>query len=207
MRPLHRPPLALLLAIPFAALAPIGCSSDNHDGSGPTGGPVMGALDTHCNGADGGVMATVVGECLTGSEPTDAAAPEPDPDGGAPTSDYGETLFNAEGDDDDCKYHVQWTATAIRAHSNVNFDVTLTKLADMTPATGAGVRAEIFLTDTHPAAPPPAATESAGGKYTVGPIKFDAAGDWTVRFHFYETCNDAPEDSPHGHAAFFVHVP
>ena len=33
------------------------------------------------------------------------------------------------------------------------------------------------------------------------------AGDWTVRFHFYENCNDAPEDSPHGHAAFFVHVP
>ena len=206
MRTRHRPPLALLLAIPCAALAPIGCSSDNN-GSGPTGGPVMGALDTHCKGGDGGVMATVVGECLTGSEPTDAAAAEPAPDGGAPTSDYGETLFNAEGDDDDCKYHVKWTATAIRAHGNVSFDVTLTKLADMTPATGAGVRAEIFLTDTHPAAPPPAATESAGGKYAVGPINFDAAGDWTVRFHFYENCNDAPEDSPHGHAAFFVHVP
>jgi len=202
MRTLDRSAVALLLAIAFAALAPISCSSDNNGG---TGGPVAGALDTHCKGADGGVMATVVGECLTGSEPTDAAAPEPD--GGAPTSDYGETQFNAEGDDDDCKYHVKWTATAIRARSNVSFDVTLTKLADMTPATGAGVRAEIFLTDTHPAAPPPAATESAGGKYTVGPINFDAAGDWTVRFHFYETCNDAPEDSPHGHAAFFVHVP
>ena len=46
---------------------------------------------------------------MTGAEPADAAAPEPD--GGAPTSDYGETLFNAEGDDDDCKYHVKWTAT------------------------------------------------------------------------------------------------
>jgi len=38
-------------------------------------------------------------------------------------------------------------------------------------------------------------------------ITFDAAGDWTVRYHFYEDCNDAPEDSPHGHAAFLVHVP
>jgi hypothetical protein len=204
MRTVDRFARAVLFAIPFAALPQIGCSSDTGP-TGPTGGPVTGALDTHCKDADGGVVATVVGECMTGSEPADAAAP--DPDAGAPTSDYGETLFNAEGDDDDCKYHVKWTATAIRANSSVSFDVTLTKLADMSPATGAGVRAEVFLTETHPAAPPPAATESAGGKYTVGPIKFDAAGDWTVRFHFYENCNDAPEDSPHGHAAFFVHVP
>jgi hypothetical protein len=202
MRTLDHPPLVLLLAIPIAALTAIGCGSDNN--SGP-GGPVSGALDTHCKDADGGVVATVVGECMMGSEPADAGAPEPD--AGAPTSDYGDTLFNAEADDDDCKYHVKWTATAIRANSKVTFDVTLTKLADMTPATGAGVRAEIFLTETHPAAPPPAATESAGGKYAVGPITFDASGDWTVRFHFYESCNDAPEDSPHGHAAFFVHVP
>jgi hypothetical protein len=202
MRTLDRSALVLWLAISFGAVTEIGCGSDNN---GPTGGPVTGALDTHCKDVDGGVIATVVGECMMGTEPVDAAAPEPD--GGAPTSDYGDTLFNGEGDDDDCKYHVKWTATAIRAKSNVTFDVTLTKLADMTPATGAGVRAEIFLTETHPAAPPPAATESAGGTYAVGPINFDTAGDWTVRFHFYESCNDAPEDSPHGHAAFFVHVP
>ena len=48
---------------------------------------------------------------------------------------------------------------------------------------------------------------STAGNSMPDPINFDAAGDWTVRFHFYETCNDAPEDSPHGHAAFFVHVP
>ena len=200
MRTLDRSGLAVLLAIPFAAFLDVGCSSDNN--SGPAGGPVSGALDTHCRDADGGVTATVIGECMTG-----VAAAAPEPDGGAPTSDYGETLYNAEGDDDDCKYHVTWTSTAVRKNTDVNFDVTLTKLADMTAATGAGVRAEIFLTDTHPAAPPPAATESAGGKYAVGPIKFDTAGKWTVRFHFYENCNDAPEDSPHGHAAFYVNVP
>lgn len=202
MRILDRSRLCVLLAIPFAVLFDGGCSSDNN---GPAGGPVMGALDTHCKEADGGVVATVVGECMTGSEPVDAAAP--DPDAGAPTSDYGETLYNAEGDDDDCKYRVKWTASAIRKSENVSFNVTLTKLADGTPATGAGVRAEVYLTETHPAAPPPAATESAGGVYAVGPIKFDASGDWTVRFHFFENCNDAPEDSPHGHAAFFVRVP
>ena len=48
--------------------------------------------------------------------------------------------------------------------------------------------------------------------YKVGPIRFDAAGNapghyWTVRFHLYEECNDSPEDSPHGHAAFYVSVP
>src|SRR5437764_15050824 len=154
MRPNDRAGLPILFAIPFAALLGVACKDNGP--SGPTGGPVMGALDTHCKDADGGVNATVVGMCVTGSVPVDAAAP--DPDGGAPTSDYGETLFNAEGDDDDCKYHVKWTATAIRQNTGVNFEVTLTKLADGTPATGAGVRAEIFLTDTHPASPPPAAT-------------------------------------------------
>ena len=50
-------------------------------------------------------------------------------------------------------------------------------------------------------------TEIAPGVYKVGPIKFDAAGIWTVRFHFFEECGDAREDSPHGHAAFYVKVP
>jgi hypothetical protein len=197
MRIHDRSRLTVVLAVPFAALLHAGCSSDNN---GPTGGPVMGAVDMHCAGG-----ATIIGLCMTGNEPTDAAAP--DPDAGAPTSDYGETLHNAEGDDDDCKYHLKWTATPIRQKTGVTFSVTLTKLADGTPATEAGIHAEVFLTETHPAAPPPQATESTGGKYAVGPITFDAAGDWTVRFHFYEDCNDAPEDSPHGHAAFLVHVP
>src|SRR5262245_35924107 len=121
---LDRSRLAVLLALPLAALTDIGCSSDTGQ-NGPTGGPVTGALDTHCKDGDGGVTAVVIGECMTGAD-VDAAAPEPE-DGGAPTSDYGDTLFNAEGDDDDCKYHVKWTATAIRANSSVNFDVTLTK--------------------------------------------------------------------------------
>ena len=38
-------------------------------------------------------------------------------------------------------------------------------------------------------------------------ITFDMPGDWTVRFHFFENCDDAPADSPHGHAAFLVYVP
>ena len=154
----------------------------------------MGPLDMHCSGMD----PVVVGMCQTGGGATDA---------GVPTVDYGETMFNAVGDDDDCKYHVEWTSTPVREKTNVTFTLVLTKLADMTPATGAKTRAEIFLTDTHPAAPPPESPESPPGTYKVGPINFDAPGDWTVRFHFYEDCADAPADSPHGHIAFFVRVP
>ena len=176
----------------FAAPFSGGCSSSSGPG-GPVGGPVMGALDTHCSGPG----PTVVGTCMTPGAS----------DGGAPMVDYGPTLFNAEGDDDDCKYHVSWTSTPVRENTNVTFTMMLTKLADASTATGAGIRAEVFLTDTHPVPPPPQATESPAGTYKVGPIKFDAPGDWTVRFHFYEDCDDAPADSPHGHAAFYVRVP
>jgi len=189
----HAARLPTLIAIPFAGLIGVGCSS-NSTPSGPVGGPVMGALDTHCSGMD----PTVVGMCMMGGAV---------PDGGAPTVDYGETMFNAEGDDDDCKYHVSWTSTPVRENTKVTFTVKLTKLADMTTATGAGVRAEVYLNDTHPAVPPPQATESPAGTYKLGPILFDAPGMWTVRFHFYEACDDGPADSPHGHAAFYVGVP
>jgi hypothetical protein len=190
--------LSILIAIPFAAVVGVRCGG-NSGPTGPVGGPVSGALDVHCGDP---VEATAVGLCQTGNEP-DAG----EPDGGVPISDYGDTMFNAEGNDDDCKYHVSWTSTPVRKGANVTFTVTLTKLADGTPATGAGVRAEVYLNDTHPAAPPPQAAESSGGNYAVGPIMFDAPGNWTVRFHFYEQCSDVPEDSPHGHAAFFVRVP
>ena len=196
MRTPPRAPLRTLIAIPFAGLIGVACGSSNP--TGPVGGPVTGALDTHCSDGDGGVNATPVGMCMMGGVA---------PDGGVSPIDYGPTLFNAEGDDDDCKYHVVWTSTPVRKDTNVTFTLMLTKLAAMTPATQAGVTAEVFLTDTHPAAPPPEAKESAGGTYTIGPVKFDAPGDWTVRFHFYGNCSDVPADSPHGHAAFFVRVP
>ena len=87
-----------LIAIPLAGLLGGGCSS-NSGPSGPVGGPVTGALDMHCSG----VAPVVVGTCMMGGGV---------PDGGA-TVDVGDPMFNAEGDDDDCKYHVVWTATPI----------------------------------------------------------------------------------------------
>ncbi len=193
-------PRATLAALGAAAILALGgCSSDNKV-EGPPGGPVTGALDLHCVMNDAQIKQPI-GDCVTGDVETD-------PDAGAedPSGDYGETLYNAEGDDDDCKYHVAWTATPIHPGENVTFTVVTTRLFDGAPATGAGVRAEVFLNSTHPAASPGKATETAPGTYKLGPIKFDAGGDWTVRFHLYENCNDAPEDSPHGHVAFFVRV-
>jgi hypothetical protein len=53
--------------------------------------------------------------------------------------------------------------------------------------------------------------ELGNGTYKVGPIQFKnplpGASKWIVRFHFNACCSDAPADSPHGHAAFFVSVP
>jgi len=36
---------------------------------------------------------------------------------------------------------------------------------------------------------------------------FDKSGRWVVRFHFFESCSDVPDDSPHGHVAFYIDVP
>jgi hypothetical protein len=174
--------------------------------SGPTGGTVPDASDQHCV-MNGVLTPTHVGICLTGT--SDGGAAE---DSGAmqPAADIGATLYNSEGYDDDCKYHVSFTTTPIRENVGVTFTVTLTGLDPAGPATGADIFPEVYLTPTQPAPNAPTKTTetpAGSGIYKVGPILFDMPGDWTVRFHFYEICSDDPEDSPHGHAAFFIHVP
>jgi hypothetical protein len=130
-----------------------------------------------------------------------------DDGGGSGGSTYGPTLYNAEGDDDDCKYHVSWKSTAVKENVGVFFYVNAIRRVDGKPVTGANVQVEVYI-DNHPTPSTDIPnTESAGGNYKIGPIVFDEPGKWTVRFHFYETCSDQPQDSPHGHAAFFVSVP
>jgi hypothetical protein len=90
----------------------------------------------------------------------------------------------------------------------VTFAVNVIRKIDGKPATGADIVIEAFLNPMHPTPTVDIpSVESAGGNYKVGPFVFDQAGQWTVRFHFYEMCSDEPEDSPHGHAAFFIKVP
>jgi hypothetical protein len=218
----------LTIGFTFASLALAGllsgaaCSSSGTGttgtggggGSAGTGGPVDGPADTHCGtksqvvngaacqpatGAGGGGTGTSTGTS-TGAGGAMGA-------GGA-ASEYGTTLPNAEGDDDDCKYHVKWTATSISKDADVTFTAVVTTKADGKPVAAGELDIEAFLTDTHPA--PNSGTkitESPTGTYKLGPVKFDAAGKWTVRFHIHEECVDLTEDSPHGHVAFFVNVP
>jgi hypothetical protein len=178
----------LVVALGLALGSACGSSSG---GDGPTGGPVAGATDTHCTGR---------------SQAVDLSTCHANVDAGAP--DYGPTQYNSSGDDDDCKYQVSFTSNPIRRNENVTFTVTAKTLADLQPATGANIEGEVFLNDTHPAPNSgQATTEKGGGVYDVGPIKFDAAGRWTVRFHLHEDCQDSTDDSPHGHIAFYIDVP
>ena len=184
--------LAVLVAIAVASA----CSSE-----GPTGGTVLGPLDTHCTLADGGVMA----------QETDPAACHPDSGKhDAEMAVYGPTQYNAEGDDDDCKYHVKFSSTPIRQRQDVNFTVTATRTTDGTLVTGANIITipDVFLSETHPAPNTSRKTsEGPTGTYKVGPLRFDAPGRWTIRIHLYEECADVLETSQHGHAAFYIDVP
>jgi hypothetical protein len=184
------------LAGVLALAASVACSSSGP--SGPAGGPASGAADTHCSLPDGGTTIQV----------TSQASCNIIAGGDAGAADYGATMFNAEGDDDDCKYHVKWSSTAIYENTNVTFTVVATYKGDGGVVTGANIDPEVFLGTTHPAPNEPTkAVENPPGTYSVGPIQFDEAGQWTVRWHLFETCDDTVDDSPHGHAAFFVDVP
>jgi len=116
---------------------------------------------------------------------------------------------------------VSYTVSPICENNDTYFVIEATSLTakgsdgNPAPITGASTYLELFLGDTHPApavdGQPPSGkqivVEGPPGTYTVGPLQFDAAGEWTVRFHFNEFCCDNAPDSPHGHAAFYLTVP
>ncbi len=191
-----------LAAFALAILSP-GCGDDSTsamdmsaiaDLSGAChGGPATGAPDKHCYDDGGAHFVTVDQSQCT---PSGGTAP-----------DYGDTMYGLSGNDDDCKYSVTYTVEPICRSVGAYFIVTLKSAITGALAPMAKTRAEVFLTDTHPAPNSGSTTaETAQGVYKVGPIVFDAAGTWTVRFHFFEDCTDSPT-SPHGHAAFFMQVP
>jgi len=166
------------------------------------GGPVASdsGPDDHCIDEDGGQIIQVADVCPMGpgdAEVADDAAMEELP---------GPRPGNVS-DDDDCKYHVTFTNTCVARNLNVTFTVTATVRGSNAPLTGAATSAEVFLNDTHPAPNSGQRTTENNGVYTIGPIRFDASGLWTVRFHFYEMCDDTVENSKHGHAAFLINVP
>jgi len=196
-----------------------------------------GVADAHCVGvAPQTVNGASCGVADAGAAPGDDAGPSPTTDAGAVSDDagtqaapapgpcdengvdgaYGSTMYGTEGDDDDCKYHLSYTASPICENNGTYFVVTASYLTrNGAPLTGASAFAELCLSDTHPAPAIDArpisgdqqVVEGPPGTYTIGPVQFDAPGVWTVRFHFNEFCCDTAPESPHGHAAFHVTVP
>lgn len=200
--------LALAFLLSGAACSSSGSGTTGTGGSVGSGGPVDGPADTHC-----GTKSQVVNDASCHPPPGAGGAGGGGGTGtssgaGGATSEYGETVYNAETDDDDCKYHLAWTATDIRQNTDVTFTAVVSGKATGKPLAAGDLDIEAFLTDTHPAPNSDAkVTESKAGTYTIGPIRLDAAGKWTVRFHIHEDCSDLTADSPHGHVAFFVNVP
>ena len=215
----------VLAAVCSLLLFNASCSSSDSPESAP-GGPVLGAEDTHCLGRPpiGVDPAACHGDS---TEEGEGGAPgEGEPAGGAGGSDctqthdaeYGATLSNREGDDDDCKYHVSWTSTPIRQNQDVTFTVAAQDLATGRPLESLAIdhefplsRVEVYQPcEPYRLGPVQNAKaefeETAAGVYQAGPLRFDQPGRWVVRFHFYEQCNDG-EQSPHGHVAFFIDVP
>ena len=167
-------------------------TSASETGTGP-GGAVAGAVDNHCG--------TKVQE--TSQASCDVKAP----DGGMPPEEA-PVMYNASADDDDCKYHLAFTSTPVAKSSDVFITVVATRKQDGKPAEGADVNIEAALPPIHPMPNSGAKTvEAPKGTYKIGPLRFDEAGRWTVRFHLYEDCTDVAEDTPHGHAAFYFDVP
>lgn len=201
----------------IAALFPLlsGCSNGSEVAGVQTqavgGGPAQGPPDLHCMLSDGGVVA----------KPVNQASCMPSGDGdplnqdGGMVMDGGMTMnepdheprYGNAGDDDDCKYRVTWSASPIGRDRDVSFYVTVASLVDGAPVENASMRLEVFLDDTHPAQGTGGVNdEKPGGEYSLGPIRFDTPGRWTMRIHIDETCSDEMEDSPHGHAAFYIDV-
>jgi hypothetical protein len=195
----HRSRSKWLLVVPCALLVGAGCGSSSE---GPVGGVVAGALDDHC----AGVEPVVVSQASCEATP---------PGGDEETPDV---HYNAEADDDDCKYHVSFTNTPIRRNENVTFTVTASLLAGAKgPVTcdtgqscarpGSEIIIEGILGTLNPL-PNNGTTTKAGapGVYTISPVKFDKPGRWTITYHLFEDCHDLV-DSPHGHASFYIDVP
>jgi hypothetical protein len=179
-------------ACAIAVAVAIACSGDEM-----SGGPASGAADTHCTLADGGTQAQAVNLASCAATGSDAGL-----------IDYGETEYNSEGDDDDCKYHVKFTTTPVRQNTDVSFTTVVTNKAGGAATRNTPIALEVFLNETHPGPNTNQhSSETSPGTYNVGPIRFDAAGRWTVRIHLHEECADEAADSPHGHVAFFIDVP
>jgi len=197
----------LLFAFGSALALGAACSDDDDEPDAVQcvgGGAVAGAELLHCEAAQ------PIGECVTG-----AVEEEEHADAGAEDHEHEEEEHaiqsGREADDDDCKYRVRFENTCVAVNQPVTFTLSLTRKFDGMPGAGTNPAfPEIYLADDVSHLSPSndiTATERSPGTYEIGPVVFDRAGRWVVRFHYFETCSEIPEDSPHGHVAFYFDVP
>ena len=208
---------ALGALVAAACVGAPACSSDDDDAAGPadttcksSGGPVEdGAVDMHCIDDAGKAVTQEVGKCVSES---DTGAPGAAGAGGAGSEEEeSEVHTTSSAQDDDCKYDVTFSVDCLELDRPATFTVKVTERAGGAPMTGDDPDSpEVYLA-SNPSHISPSnkinAPEGPPGTYKIGPIVFDESGRWVVRFHFNEECSDTPEDSPHGHVAFYVDVP
>ncbi len=103
------------------------------------GGPVAGAQDMHCYD-DGGAQFVAVDPAMCTIDAGDSSG------GGG---DFGDTMYNSSGNDDDCKYAVSFTIpTGVCDMGNTSFLVTLKDaLSNQGIAGASNVRPEVFKND------------------------------------------------------------
>ncbi|HEX3777543.1 MAG TPA: hypothetical protein VHV51_23895, partial [Polyangiaceae bacterium] len=119
----------------------IGCSSSDDSSSnsnadaGPAGGPISGPQDDHCSNVPH--ITADPAACTADTSEGGAADTGDDSAGGAPSdcnqthdAEYGDTLYNSDGNDDDCKYHASWTSTPIHLNEPVTFTLTTSLIDD-----------------------------------------------------------------------------
>jgi hypothetical protein len=210
-RSILRVALLPLATVACTAALVIACSSSSSSPSNPlanlqfdNSAAVPGVDDTHCLGDGGGTTHQAINASSCHSQ---------NPSGGASSLDaggagaYGPTHYNTQGYDDDCKYSVRWQSTSTLVRKDVYFQVQVNALTDNTALTGDKPKITAQLTDVHAALPTTqSATETTPGTYVIGPMQFDAPGNWTVRFNFHPECDNGTPDSPRGFAAFYVAV-
>lgn len=175
-----------MFAIALSSGVLVACSS---------GGPTLGAEDTHCD------------DVTTVTEADCHLMPSADA-GTMPEHEHEVIRFNGEADDDDCKYHVVLLSTGAAQQSDTTLTLSVTTKATGKPTVGAAPELEVYLSDSHPA--PEVATkvtEPSPGTYVLAPVRFDTAGRWTVKVHLFDECTDVSEHSPHSHVSFAFDVP
>ena len=106
-----------------------------------------------------------------------------------------------EGDDDNCLFHVKMTIPCVRLNEEATFVVDMSDIHTKDPSKGAAPTIDGFI-GSHVMPNTNQKWAENNGIYTIGPLRFDQMGRWTVTLHMYDA-----SPTLHTHVAFHVDVP